>query len=179
MKYGVLVALGLAAILATTLFAQSPAKSDGSNCGKALQVSATVYGSFTPSYEGGPPAWYGNVLVRFGNQPVKVAAFVDRNNSPTGPVVRPNGTIYGTETISLTFVDGSFDIVARFEGVPENTPGLFQLHEVGTIANGKGAYEGVSGSVTIRGPFVHPMMAVDAPLWIAQMRGVLFGLKAP
>lgn len=173
------MALCLVAMFASNGFAQGKAGANCSNHGKAVQVSATVYGQFTFSYEGGPPAWYGNVLVRFGNQPAKVATFVDRNNSPTGPSVRPNGSIYGTETISLTFEDGSFDIVARFEGTPQSTPGLFQLQEVGMIGNGTGAYAGVSGPVTIHGPFLDPAKAVDAPLWIAQMQGMVVGLKVP
>jgi hypothetical protein len=120
----------------------------------------------------------GHSIIRFGDKPAAVAIFADRNTS-FGQ--RPNGTIYGTETISFQFADGSgsFDIVARFEGTPGSTPGLYMLHEVGVIANGTGGHSGASGYVTVQGPFLFPDPAVTAgaPPWIAEIHGAISGFQ--
>ncbi len=141
----------------------------------ALQISATIYGGFDYNFEG-HGAWVGHALVSIGNSPAKVAEFADRNTSFG---MRQNGAIYGTETISLRFIDGSgtFDIPARFEGTPGGTPGLYNLHEVGSIMNGTGAFLGVSGVVAVQGPFLFPDPSVTAgvPPWIAEIHGSIHG----
>ena len=144
---------------------------------QTVEISATIYGSFDYNFEG-VGAWVGYTLVRFGDKPAAVATFADRNTS-FGQ--RPNGAIFGTETISLRFANGSgtFDIVARFEGTPGSTPGLYALHEIGVIANGTAAYSGVSGYVTVQGPFLFPdpTVTAGAPPWIAENHGAISGLQ--
>ena len=144
---------------------------------QTVEISATIYGSFDYNFEG-VDSWVGYTLVRFGDKPAAVATFADRNTS-FGQ--RPNGAIYGTETISLRFADGSgtFDIVARFEGTPGSTPGVYALHEIGVIANGTAAYSGVSGYVTVQGPFLFPdpTVTAGAPPWIAEVHGAISGLQ--
>jgi hypothetical protein len=51
------------------------------------------------------------------------------------------------------------------------------LHEVGVLANGTGAYSGVSGFVTVQGPFLFPdpTVTAGAPPWIAEIHGVVAG----
>jgi hypothetical protein len=164
---------------ASNAFGQLRAKPEKSGQLQAVQISGTIYGSFDYDFEG-VGAWVGHVLVSFGDKPAKVATFADRNTSFNQ---RKNGAIYGTETISLSFTDGSgtFDILATFEGTPGATPGLFDLHEIGTIANGTGEYSRVSGSVTVHGPFLFPDPSITqgAPLWISEVHGAILGFKEP
>jgi hypothetical protein len=172
----------LAAVLATVVFAPSAlaqlrAKPQASNQLQAVQISATICGSFDYTFEG-TGAWVGYALVTFGDKPAKVATFADRNTSFNQ---RQNGSIYGTETISLKFADGSgtFDIFASFQGTPGATPHLYNLHEAGAISNGTGEYARLSGYVTVQGPFLlpDPTITAGAPSWIAQVHGAVFGLN--
>jgi hypothetical protein len=175
-KNSVLVAALVVLASALNVFAQLRARPEPSTRTPAAQISATIYGTFDYSFEG-VGAWTGSALVRFGDKATKVAAFVDRN---TDFHQRNNGAIYGTENISLRFLDGSgtFDILSRFEGTPESTPGLYYLHEVGAIANGTGEYSGVSGYVTVHGPFLFPDPAITegAPPWISEIHGTILGM---
>lgn len=140
------------------------------------EVSGTIFGAYDYSFEG-KGAWVGQAIVRIEGRAAAKATFVDRNNS----IVRNNdGAISGTETITLSFPDGgSFEVIAKFKGTPASTPGLYTLQETGTIANGTGAYDRVSGSVVVQGPFLLPDPAVTpgAPPWIAEIHGVLQGLN--
>jgi hypothetical protein len=167
----VLVLAGLSAS------AQLRAKPEPGGRPRGVEIAATIYGSFDYNFEG-VGAWVGHALIRFGEKPAKVATFADRNTSFNQ---RKNGAIYGTETISLSFTDGSgtFDILARFEGTPGATPGLYMLHEIGAISNGTGTYAGVSGYVTVQGPFLFPDPAITegAPPWIAELHGMVLGMK--
>jgi|SRR5215472_2364129 len=144
---------------------------------RGVEISATIYGNFDYNFEG-VGAWVGHALVRFGEKPAKAATFADRNTSFNQ---RKNGAIYGTETISLHFDDGSgaFDILARFEGTPGATPSLYMLHEIGAISNGTGNYAGLSGYVTVQGPFLFPDPAITegAPPWISELHGMVLGMK--
>lgn len=170
------------ALFALTLIAfdahgQLRSRPEAAGHAQTMEISATIYGNFDYNFEG-VGAWVGNALIRLSDKPAVVATFADRNTS-FGQ--RPNGAIYGTETISLKFTDGSgtFDIVSRFEGIPGSTPGLYTLHEIGVIANGTGAYSGVSGYVTVQGPFLFPDPSVTAgaPPWIAEIHGAISGLQ--
>lgn len=125
-------------------------------------------------------AWAGTALVQLGDQPAKAATIIDRSTS--APVAHEDGSFSGTETISVVFADGSgsFDIVGKFDATPAATPGLYILHETGTLANGMGEYLGISGTVVIKGPFMHPDPGVNPaalidpespPAWIAELRG--------
>jgi hypothetical protein len=173
-QYCVLFGLTL---VASAAHGQLRPKPEAAGRAQTVEFSATIYGSFDYNFEG-VGAWVGNALIRFGSKPAAVASFADRNTS-FGQ--RPNGAIYGTETISLKFTDGSgsFDIVARFEGVPGSTPGLYTLHEIGAISNGTGTYAGVSGYVTVQGPFLFPdpTITAGAPPWIAEIHGAISGLQ--
>jgi hypothetical protein len=165
------------ALLASNVFAQLRAKPDTPAHERAVQVSATIYGAFDYNFEG-VGAWVGYALIRFGDKPAKVATFADRNTSFQQ---RTNGAISGTETISLRFSDGSgtLDIVARFEGTPGATPGLYNLHEVGAIGNGTGDYSHASGYVTVQGPFLFPdpSITAGAPPWIGEIHGSIVGMR--
>jgi hypothetical protein len=165
------------AVIVSNVAAQSRAGSEARPRAQSTQISATIYGSFDYNFEGAG-AWVGYALIRFGDKPAKAATFVDRNTSFQQ---RRNGGIYGTETISVRFTDGSgtFEVVARFEGTPGATPGLYHLHEVGAIGNGTGAYSRVSGYVAIHGPFLFPDPATTAgaPSWISELHGQVSGLS--
>ncbi|MFT3829162.1 MAG: hypothetical protein QM691_05575 [Opitutaceae bacterium] len=146
-----------------------------------VAISATIFGKFLIPADGGP-AWAGHLLLKIGNGAVRVATFVDRGDGP--PAMREDGTLLGTETITVSLVDGtgSFTIKAAFEAPPAATPGLFLLNEAGTISGGDGVFEGMTGHVTIKGPFVFPEEVLNpaaklAPsLWIAQLRGRVRGI---
>lgn len=165
------------ALLASNAFAQLRVKEEAHARAQGVQISATIYGVFDYNFEG-VGAWVGHALIRFGDKPAKVATFADRNTSFQQ---RKNGAISGTETISLRLTDGSgtFDIVARFEGTPGATPGLYNLHEVGAIGNGTGDYSRASGYVTVQGPFLFPDPATTAgaPPWIGEIHGAIFGMR--
>jgi len=133
----------------------------------AVAVSASVFGYF--DYDMG--AWVGNVLLQIGDQPVKIAYFVDRN---TGYEPLPNGAARGTETMSVSLLDGSgtFDLFSRFVGTPTSVPGLYQLHETGKIANGTGQFSGAIGTVAIEGPYMNIDPVPDTPTpFIGSMHG--------
>lgn len=142
----------------------------------AIEISGTVYGNFVADQPGGP-AWVGYLLVSFGDKEAKAASLVDRN---TGMTPNADGTISGTETWFLTFLDGSgtFEIYARFLVTPAENPALAYLEEVGTIANGTGDHAGVSGRVRVRGAFLLPFTPVvqGPPQWISEVHGSIRGL---
>jgi hypothetical protein len=172
---GLLLALPLvAANLSTPL----GAKPNVHGKAPAIEISGTVYGSFVADNPGGP-AWVGYLLVSFGDEEAKAASLVDRN---TGMTPNPDGTISGTETWFLTFLDGSgtFEIQARFLVTPADNPALAYLEEVGTITNGTGDYAGVSGRVRVRGSFLLPFTPVvqGPPQWISEVHGSIRGLDA-
>ena len=136
-----------------------------------LTLAGTIYGTFDPANPGGP-AWVGHLLVTIGDEPAQVATIVDRN---TGMVPNANGTITGSETISVTFTDGSgsFDIVGEFVVTPAASPALAYLNETGKIANGTGVYAHASGWVFLHGPFLLPFTppVQGPPQWIAELHG--------
>lgn len=177
-KIGLLLAF--AALASISSAAPNPAPGASSNS-PGVHISASIAGHL--SYVEG--AWVGYMLVRFGAEPVRLARFQDRN---TGITPGDDGVSFsGTETITVTFVDGSgtFEIVARFDAVPTGTPAMYMLHETGSIANGTGAYTGVGGSVSVTGPFMHPDPAVNPgalldadspPPWLAKLHGRITGL---
>jgi len=114
----------------------------------------------------------GHLLVSIGDEPAKVATLVDRN---TGMNPNADGTITGSETISLSFVDGSgsFDILGKFVVTPSATPALAYLSEAGQIVNGTGNYACASGWVSVQGPFLLPFTpsVQGSPQWIAELHG--------
>lgn len=140
------------------------------------QVSGTIYGSYDYAFEG-KGAWVGHAILAIsGREPVK-ATFVDRNTSIQR---KSDGGIFGTETITLSFPDGtSFQVLGEFSGTPASTPGLYILHEEGNIANGTGTYNHVSGQLAIEGPFLlpDPNTTPGAPPWVAEIHGVIDGLN--
>lgn len=142
--------------------------------GQATTISATFYGNYDFTFEG-RGAWVGYAIFDFGGESPVTAKLVDRNTSKGR---NKNGSIYGTETISLTFTDGSgtLELPCRFDGTPAATPGLYTLHEVCSLANGTGKYQNVAGQVVNHGPFLLPSIVPDAPGWIAEMHGFQTGL---
>jgi hypothetical protein len=140
------------------------------------QVSGTIYGCYDYAFEG-KGAWVGHAILAISGQPPAKATFVDRNTSITR---KSDGAIAGTETITLSFPDGTgFEVLGEFTGTPASTPGLYMLHEKGKIANGIGAYDHASGQIAIEGPFLLPDPATTpgAPPWVAEIHGVIEGLK--
>jgi hypothetical protein len=162
-----------AAVAAVLLFPQSGVKAQT----RGIPVSGTIYGVFDYNFEG-KGAWVGHALLSFGGKPPVAATFVDRNTS-FGQ--KNNGAIYGTETISLNFTDGSgsFEILATFNGTPGATANLYNLSETGTIARGTGRYLWASGHVTVHGPFMFPdpTTTPGAPPWISEIHGVVLGME--
>lgn len=140
------------------------------------EITGTIYGSYDYGWEG-KGAWVGHAILTIGDRPPVTATFIDRSESFAR---KPNGDVFGTETMTLSFPDGAtFDVHAAFTGTARSTPGLFTFQETGWIVNGTGAYSGVAGHVVLHGPFVVPDPAVTpgAPPWIAEMHGVVQGLS--
>ena len=145
--------------------------------GIAVPVKGTIYGTFNQAFEGNG-AWVGHAVIAFGTQPARKASMVDRNASCTQ---HKDGSIKGSEIITLTFLDGSgtLDIDGRFDGIPAKTPSLYTLHETGTISRGTGKYAHVKGQVKVDGPFLFPDTGLTpgtAP-WIAELHGTIAGVE--
>jgi hypothetical protein len=144
--------------------------------GNSLQVSGTIYGTYDYTFEG-TGAWVGYAVLAVDGK-VATAEMADRNLTHGS---RGDGSIYGTEAVTLTFVDGSgtVEIHSQYDGIPASTPGLYTLHEVGTFANGTGKWANASGQVTVTGPFVRPHSEIfpGAPPWIAEIHGVISGVE--
>lgn len=134
-------------------------------------ISGTLYGNYDYSFEGNG-AWVGHAVLEIADRPSLQATFVDRNTSLDR---KPDGKICGTETITFCLVDGTFEVCAKFTGIPQSTPQLYTLHETGWIANGTGAYQAFSGHVIVEGPFLlpDPSSTAGAPPWIAELHGVI------
>jgi hypothetical protein len=139
-----------------------------------VEFSGTIYGSFDYQFEGNG-AWVGHAILAIGGKPPLKAAIVDRNDSFERS---PDGGVSGTETIRMSFPDGTFDISGAFTAASGPTPGLWRFHETGWIGNGTGVYKDVSGHVVLYGPGLvpDPGMTPGAPLWISEMHGILEGL---
>jgi hypothetical protein len=178
------MALSLALVASAALnLAQA---SDTCHHAPPTTISASIFGDCRFIPELGHPAWFGKMLIKIGDQAVKPATFIDV--SPGPPTVNADGSLSGTETITVTLDNepGSFEIACTFEAYPERTPGMYTLHEIGKITKGTGIYVGMLGSVVIKGPFMTPdpsvnPLAVDPafpPLWIAQLHG-RFTIIAP
>ena len=168
------IAKAAVAVLPIALLIMTPWSPATQAADTAEPLSGTIYGAF--DYTQG--AWVGHAILRFGkSDPVK-ATFVDRNTSFD---MKDNGAIYGTETITLKFDDGSgtFEIQGTFTGIPQVTPNLYLLHEIGTMSNGTGKYQNLSGHVWVEGPFLlpDPTTTPGAPPWIAEIHGPVKGMK--
>lgn len=162
---------GLAAAVLALVFALPSSVGQVLKGSKALPISATICATYDPAFEG-VGAWVGFALVQIGNADPVEATVVDRNMSHG---LKNNMAIYGTEVITFTFADGSFELVGRYEGSKASTPGLYTLHEVGTISNGTGRYARMSGHASVEGPFLFPFLGIvngPAP-WMAELHGVM------
>jgi hypothetical protein len=140
------------------------------------ELCGTIFGSYDYGFEG-KGAWVGHAILAIEGRPPLQATFVDRNTSIAR---KPEGEIWGTETITLKTPAGdSFEVCGKFTGSPASTPGLYTLHETGTIANGTGAFDHISGQVVVQGPFMFPDPAVTtgAPPWIAEIHGLVRGIR--
>jgi hypothetical protein len=170
-----IVTVAVAVCLVATLLL-APARPAAASTGSTA-VSGTFYGAFDYAFEG-KGAWVGYAVFQFGDRSPAMASFVDRN---TSYAEGKNGVAKGTETISVTLLDGSgtFELNARFMGIPGATPSLYNLSETSTFANGTGQYAGISGQLTTHGPYLYPNPAITpgAPLWIGEAHGVALGLE--
>lgn len=161
--------LGLSCLLVLSLVsAPVQAKACAPHVNGGTIVSATIWGTFTDY------AWRGNAMVRIGDAEPMLASFVDISAGP--PQVGDDGVLSGGETITFDFGGGNtFQVVATFKAYPGATPMIYTLDELGTVDNPTGEFAGMSGAVSIRGPFVFPLLVLgedDAPPgWVAQMKG--------
>jgi len=168
------------ALLALAAFAVSPLAAATNPVAKshAVQFSASCYATYDFHFEGNG-AWFGHLWVKLGDQPVKLATFVDRGTSFG---MNNDRSYYGTETMSVTFVDGSgtFDILFSFESTPGSAPFMMKLHAIGAIAKGTGDYVHATGVVTAEGPYLdypESESEIAGPLTtISEMHGQISGL---
>ena len=169
LRIRILLASGLL-VAAATLLGQPPR-------GTPVPVKGTLYGTYNQAFEGNG-AWVGHAVIAFGDKLVQKASMVDRGASCTQ---NKDGSIKGSEIITLTFLDGSgtLDIDGRFDGLPGRTPSLFTLRETGTITRGTGKYARVNGQVKVEGPFLFPDPGITpgAAPWIAELHGTLTGVE--
>ena len=139
--------------LASFAFAGDAVRGERSKSAASVRIAATIYGQFDPV----AMAWVGYALVQLGDRPATIATVVDRGTSLQ---LGDNGAFSGTETLTLTFLDGSgtFDILGVYDAEPATTPFLCYLTESGTVENGTGVFAQISGLVVIKGPFLHPIL---------------------
>jgi hypothetical protein len=139
---------------------------------------ASMVGTFYGQYTG---AWVGTAYISIAGGTVETATFQDDGTGFWEHGAR--GGWSGTETNTITFTDaggsvtGSFQVPASYNAQLTGTPELFVLHETGTLANGTGSYDGVSGHIALEGPFTFPDVGDVAPQWIGEMHGSICGLQ--
>ncbi len=148
--------------------------------GLNLTVSGTLYGNLAAD------GWRANVNFLIGNE-LLPATILDQgvegkhwhDNSPA------SGGWSGNEHWVVTFYDpqvGGFELDAHYQASPSSAPGLFTLHETGSIVNGTGRFARASGQISIQGPFTVPLGAVPAPderqlFWISEIHGSIQGME--
>ena len=170
-------AIAVTLLLAPAHRALAQAKTTG------VLVSGIIYGQFGFD-DNGELHWLGHASVSFDKKPPVFAKIVDKN-------IGGDGNNYSHEQITFTFIDGSgsFDVLGRFTANAGSTPGLYYLHEEGSIANGTGKYANASGKVTLQGPYVWPdewWLITDLegewpgagwPMWMPEVHGIMFGIQ--
>jgi hypothetical protein len=143
----------------------------------SAQLWGTVWGSYDPGFEGNG-AWVGYALISLNGGPARKASMADRN---TSVLAKTDGSLVGSEVITLTFLDGSgaLSIEGHFSGIPGRTPSFNTLYELGTILNGTGKYSRAKGEATIVGPFIMPGpdLKPATALWIAEIYGTISGVE--
>ena len=162
------------ALVALSLVGVAQPKSHVADHRPTHSLSGSLFATFDPTFQG-TGAWIGYAYLSIGNQPAKLATLVDRGTSVSP---RANGGIYGTETITFTFADGSgtFAVPVSFSAAPGSTPNMFSVQEHGPIGNGTGSYAGASGFMTTRGSAIVPQHAVAMP-WMAEISGFITGVS--
>lgn len=121
-------------------------------------LDATVYG-----YHDGEN-WVGHALISLDRMEPELATFVARSTGVDIDALLAGDPFTGTEVYTLTFEDGaSFDIDGRYIAVPASTPALYTLHETGVVGDGTARFSGVSGHVTVHGPFLSPVLVTEPP----------------
>ena len=160
-----LVGTFLALALAFAASAQQPPKS--SSAGKTYPLSGSLFATNTPGV-----GWTGYAFIALGGNSVKEAAISVQNHS-VNP--RPNGAIYGSETITFTFTDGSgsFQADVDFASALASTPNMGTVHENGVILNGTGKYALASGILTCRG---HVILGKNPMPWMSELHGSISGV---
>jgi hypothetical protein len=160
-KLGILLGLLLGFAFAV---AQPPGK--GSSQGKTYPLAGSLFATLTQS------GWSGYAFIALGGNPVKEATISVQNHS-VNP--RANGAIYGSETITFTFTDGSgsFQADVDFASALGSTPNMGTVHEQGVILNGTGNYALASGILTCRG---HVILGKNPMPWMSELHGSISGV---
>lgn len=160
-------------VLAFSLVTAAPAPAD-SGCSS---LSGVLTGWFADGPEG--VAWYGVAYLSFGGAPVVRADYVDLNAGYDRFVFKRNGSLNFAGDELLKFqVDGgdSFQLNARFSAVCRLQGYSCELHETGMVVPeaGTGLFAGVTGHVSIQGPFAGGDCGPTQPcLWIGQLNGAV------
>lgn len=166
----------LAVLLALSLMLITQQSSSAPNQVKSYSLSGSLCGSYEPLDPLNPLgewAWKGTAVISFANQPPKFATFVDRNNW-SGTRGKGGQGLYGSETITFTFDDGSgtFQATVDFYGTPAATPLMYNVQERGPIGNGTGDYALANGMLTTHGTAIAiPAKPGAALTWMAELHG--------
>jgi hypothetical protein len=128
-------------------------------------------GTITGQFDFGSDAWVGQAYLSFNGGPVISTSLVDNNAGYKEHPMRQN--FAGYEILTFTANGGStFQMSGQFIGVKATTPYAYAFSETGKIIpeTATGAFEGMTGSMSIHGSFVAGDGA--APwLWIAEITG--------
>jgi hypothetical protein len=120
-------------------------------------------------------AWVGTTTWSFGGGPLLTAEITDVN---TGMKKMDKNTWIGTETSTLDFGDGVFQLITRFVTQHMNDPfGMYRVNETGTIVGVSGKYAKVYGRFTVHGPFGPGLSQNGTWLWYSEYHGTICGLN--
>ncbi len=142
-----------------------------------LSVSGSLYGQL--DLDPSNPArrvWIAKATFRVGDE-VLSANIIDR--TVTRSAMNPSGTWSGAELWIVSFADGStFQFESSYQVSAGSAPGMYFLHETGSIINGTGRFQNASGELTVQGPFVLPPgWGPGDPKWISQIHGNILGFE--
>jgi hypothetical protein len=130
-------------------------------------------GTVSAMYNG--TAWVGTTTWSFGGGPLLTAEITDVN---TGMKKMDKNTWIGTETSTLDFGDGVFQLITRFVTQHMNDPfGMYRVNETGTIVGVSGKYAKVYGQFTVHGPFGPGLSQNGTWLWYSEYHGNICGLN--
>lgn len=167
-RFSVVAFVALASAL--VLAAPAPA-ADGCS-----SLSGVITGWIADGAEG--PAWYGVTYLSFDGAPHVLADLVDLNDGYSRFRVRNKGSIgfAGNEILTFRLADGSFQVKTQFSAACGPEGFSCELHETGALVpeTGTGRFAGMTGNVSIQGPFAGGTCGPDQPcLWIADVTGAV------